>query len=40
LRALEATDVRDALGDDLRDRVLDRLGFAAPPPPTVGGAVA
>jgi N-hydroxyarylamine O-acetyltransferase len=33
----ENADVRDALGNDLRDRVLDRLGFAAPPPLTIEG---
>ena len=30
-------DTREALGSDLRDRALARLGFTAPPPVTVNG---
>lgn len=37
MTTLETTDARDALGDDLRDRVLDRLGFVASPLLTVDG---
>lgn len=33
----ETADAREALGSDLRDRVLARFGFTAPPPVTVDG---
>ncbi len=33
----ETAEAREALASDLRDRVLGRLGFTAPPPATVDG---
>lgn len=35
--AAETAEAREVLGGDLRDRVLGRLGFTAPPPATVDG---